>query len=87
MVCQVTLGADPITAGHRHHWEPLHDGIFLHLAHDHTCFTAQVTNELVQMLSQSLRTSPGLPSIKPYSNYVLSVAWVTRPATGLRHLV
>ena len=36
------------------------------------------------MLGLSDKTLPGLPGLKPSSNSVLPVAWITRPATDLR---
>ena len=56
------------------------DGIFPHLTHDNT----GVTNELVRTLGQSDKTPPGLPGLKPSSNSVFPVAWITRPTTDLR---
>ena len=47
-------------------------------------YSTGVTNELVQMLGLSDKTLPGHPGLKPSSNSVLSVAWITRPATDLR---
>ena len=64
---------------------PPADGIFPHLTHGHTSFTG-VTNELVQTLGLSDKTSPGLPGLKPSSNSVLPVAWITRPATDLKRI-
>ena len=62
------------------------DGIFPHLAHSHTflCYSTDVTNGLVRTLGLSDKTPPGLPCLKPFSNSVLPVAWITRPATDLR---
>ena len=48
------------------------------------CYSTGVTNELVWMLGLSNKTPPGLPSLKPSSNSVLPVAWITRPAMNLR---
>ena len=39
---------------------------------------------LVRTLGLSDKTPPGLPGLKPSSNSVLPVAWITRPATDLR---
>ena len=50
----------------------------------HMFYSKGVTNELVRMLSQSQRTSLGLPGLKPSSNSVLPRAWITRPTTDLR---
>ena len=47
-------------------------------------YSTGVTNELVRMLELSDMTPPGLPGLKPSSNSVLPVAWITRPATDLR---
>jgi len=47
-------------------------------------YSTNVTNELVQTLGLSDKTPPGLPGLKPSSNSVLPVAWITRPATDLR---
>ena len=47
-------------------------------------YSTSVTSELVRMLSQSQRTFPGLPGLKPSSNSVLPEAWITRPTTDLR---
>ena len=47
-------------------------------------YSTGVTNELVRMLGLSDKTPPGLPGLKPSSNSVLPVAWITRPATDLR---
>ena len=47
-------------------------------------YSTGVTNELVQTLGLSDKTPPGLPGLKPSSNSVLPVAWITRPATDLR---
>ena len=49
------------------------------------CYSTGVTNELVQTLGLSYKTPLGLPGLKPSSNSVLPVAWITRPATDLRH--
>ena len=48
------------------------------------CYSTGVTNELVRTLGLSDKTPPGLPGLKPSSNSVLPVAWITRPATDLR---
>ena len=61
---------------------PTTDGILPHLAH--MCYSTGVTNELMRMLGLSDKTPPGLPGLKPSSNSVLPVAWITRPATDLR---
>ena len=47
-------------------------------------YSTSVADELVQTLSQFQGTSQGLPILKPFSNFVLSVTWITRPATDLR---
>merc|ERR1712050_664096 len=52
----------------------------------HMCYSTGVTNELVRMLGLSDKTPPGLPGLKPSSNSVLPVAWITRPTTDLRQL-
>ena len=44
-------------------------------------YSIGVTNELVRMLSQSQKISPGLPGLKPSLNSVLPVDWITTPAT------
>ena len=49
----------------------------------HMCYSTGVTNELVRTLGLSDKTPPGLPGLKPSSNSVLPVAWITRPATDL----
>ena len=41
----------------------------------------------VRMLGLSGKTPPGLPGLKPSSNSVLPVAWITRPATDLRRVL
>ena len=48
-------------------------------------YSTSVINELVQMLGLSDKASPGLSGLKPSSNSVLPVAWITRPMTDLRH--
>ena len=50
----------------------------------HKFYSTSVTNELVRTLGLSDKTPPGLPGLKPSSNSVLPVAWITRPATDLR---
>ena len=45
------------------------------------------TNELVRTLGLSDKTPPGLPGLKPSSNSVLPVGWITRPARDLWQLV
>ena len=47
-------------------------------------YSTGVTNELVRTLGLSDKTPPGLPGLKPSSNSVLPVAWITRPTTDLR---
>ena len=47
-------------------------------------YSTGVTNELVRTLGLSDKTPPGLPGLKPSSNSILPVAWITRPATDLR---
>ena len=47
-------------------------------------YSTGVTNELVRTLGLSDKTPPGLPGLKPSSNSVLPVAWITRPATDIR---
>ena len=49
-------------------------------------YSTGVTNELVRTLGLSDKTPPGLPGLKPSSNSVLPVAWITRPATDLKHV-
>ena len=53
----------------------------------HKFYSTSVTNELVRTLGLSDKTPPGLPGLKPSSNSVLPVAWITRPATDLRHVL
>ena len=52
----------------------------------HMFYSTGVTNELVRTLGLSDKTPPGLPGLKPSSNSVLPIAWITRPATDLRLL-
>ena len=50
----------------------------------HMFYSTSVTNELVQTLSQSQGTSPGLSASSHPQNFVLAEAWIIRPATDLR---
>ena len=64
---------------------PPTDGIFpTPHPRPHKFYSTSVTNELVRTLGLSDKTPPGLPGLKPSSNSVLPVAWITRPATDLR---
>ena len=64
---------------------PPTDGIFpTPRTQPHMFYSTGVTNELVRTLGLSDKTPPGLPGLKPSSNSVLPVAWITRPATDLR---
>ena len=50
-------------------------------------YSTGVTNELVRTLGLSDKTPPGLPGLKPSSNSVLPVAWITRPVMDLRQVI
>ena len=81
--------ADPTTAGCGHfqiHQQPLASRQDLPTPQScpHRSYTTSVTSELVQTLGLSDKTPKGPPGLKPSSNSVLPVAWITRPATALR---
>ena len=50
----------------------------------HKLYSTSVTNELVRTLVLSDKTPPRLPGLKPSSNSVLPIAWITKPATVSR---
>ena len=52
-------------------------GIMPHLTQEHKLYSIMTTYSSVQTLSQSQRISPGLPSVKPFSNSNLPIAWIT----------
>ena len=81
--------ADPTTAGCGHfqmHQKPPASRLDFPTPHPwpHKFHSTGVTNELVRTLGLSDKTPPWLPGLKPSSNSVLPVAWITRPATDFR---